>query len=161
MFKTSLKSKLNIAVIVMFGITAFMSCDKNEIEEANKASDISINDSVICKLAQKHNEYLMDIVQNYDYKNSQDHIASFKKNFINSDLDDLNKDDRIKIINNMRIGSSLKSSQIGIVPSTVNDLVLEIKSSKFPNKNLMIEVIDNATSIISNDKSTCSEVNTI
>ena len=30
MFKTSLKSKLMVAVMIIFGITAFMSCEKNK-----------------------------------------------------------------------------------------------------------------------------------
>lgn len=153
-----LKSKLIVAVMVMFGITAFMSCEK-EIEESNKVPDVFISDSDISKLAQKHNEYLTDVIKNYDYESSQDYIADFEKNFINSDLDGLNQDERIQVINNMKIRSSKKSSQSEIEPSTINDLIIELNSSEFENKDMMIEVVNNATSIITKDKSTCSDVN--
>jgi len=40
MFKTSLKSKLMVAVMIIFGITAFMSCEKNNLEKNDLKTDL-------------------------------------------------------------------------------------------------------------------------
>ena len=63
MFKTSLKSKLIIAVMVIFGITAFMSCEK---EETTSIFD-NTNTKNVVNNTKSNTPYIYDGIEYYYY----------------------------------------------------------------------------------------------
>ncbi len=151
------KKFIGIALFLLASIAVMVSSCKKEFQRYNKASGLLITDSDIVKLAQKHNNYLTEIIKNYNYDSVPDYIENFEKNFINTALDGLSQTERIQIIENMKKRHNQKNNMI---PITSNDLILAIDScSKFENKDKMIELVNTATSIIIKDTSTCAEIN--
>ena len=70
MFKTSLKSKLIVAVMVFFGITVFMSCEKYE------TANIPVNKGVknVANSTKSNTPYVYEDIEYYYYLGSADFI---------------------------------------------------------------------------------------
>lgn len=67
MFNTNLKSKLIVAVMVLFGIIAFISCEKDESVE-NSIMPQEINIAEICKM---HNEVITSLKNTNSLKSAK------------------------------------------------------------------------------------------
>lgn len=150
-----LKSKLIVVVMVMFGITVFMSCEK---ENNNLNEDVSIDNAQIKKLAETHNLYLGEIVKSYDYTNDKNDINALKKSFLKADLADIGESVKLTILENLNKFTNKSTGESSFVPVSTENLFDEINSNNFSNKELIIEFLTVATNKVMDEQLTCSEL---
>lgn len=83
MFKTSLKSKLMVAVMLMFGIAAFMSCEKEDVVMP------VVNDGVV-ETFRNNMVSFVDSVQSITPKHYLYQLAINSPDFKKSNIQDIN-----------------------------------------------------------------------
>jgi len=140
MFK--LKSKLKIAVVVMFGITTFMSCNKdavvNDIQpnsENNLKNEIGKYHNTALDLYYNNNKLKSSDV---NYKNVRDEIISSLVNYDNELFNKTQIDKYAlqseKILSNLKISFSLKSTK------SITDNLLELINYLEQNNEISVEL---------------------
>lgn len=149
MFKTSLKSKLMVALMLIFGITAFMSCEKDAVvNDIQPNSENNLKDEI----GKYHNKALDLYYKNnnlksseINYNNVRDEIISslisYDNKLFNKTLINKNAVQSEKTLSNLKISFSVKSTK------TTTDNLLEIINYLGQNNEISVELSGKLKSI--------------
>jgi len=134
-----------------------MSCEKNENALQDVTQQVSINDAQIQKLAESHNLYLEEMVKTYDYNSKLSDVENFKANFLKANLDDISISEKTTIIERLK-NTNKSTGESSLKAATIDNLISEINSADFPNKELLVELITIATNKVTSSQLTCVEL---
>lgn len=153
------KSKLIVAVMLVFGVTAFMSCEKKVEKSEENLNEVLMSDANISKLASMHNVFLERIITNYNYSLENNKIDNFKQSFLKAELDGISSFQKTEIIGNLKKPLNKDNGEPQLSSMTADDLIQKINSSNFSNKALMNVMVSNAAEKVLNNKLSCEELN--
>ena len=144
-------------IIVSF-LFAFYSCKDNlnlNTDELKNSEVRFISDDELEAIANKHNEFLEEIIINFDFGGTNNYLE-LKHSFLISNLENLTLDKKEEIISKIENKHIRGDSIVSL--RTTNDLVIEIQNASFSNKDQMIEFIQNAESKIMDDANSYAEI---
>ena len=146
--RNAMKEQIKLFVLLFVlinGVVSLTSCEKefdiqdeNRVELNNSLKSLqqpSLNDETIKMLANKHNEYLAEIIENYRYSQDEDKVINCTNNFLNTELPNLTKEDKLSIV------EGFKNEYGEIVPTTSEQFYNALRSTDLPKKEKMIELI--------------------